>query len=649
MKHLFISWGGDEAREIAGWLKENIFQQIPELAVYFSEATPAGTKWRTDLDKNLSSATNCVGILTDGAIDRPWFLYEISALGRKLTEVPILRFCDELPDRHPLSDLQMKDGLVFENILDIARSLLGGLDFKIQEVFVEKLQQRRQAWDEKASKLAGRQKKMSGLRSGIFAVKEAVDESVLFPELEANSCMRELARKTLYDLGDAFRTLKSSPQISLPRGRYPEYLIHLQERLRCRATAVALVDDVEEFWLQQTGVDILKSARSDSCRVFVFNNADDLSRYLDNLIQHRASYDVFVMSRAEFDVTARRHEIAGDFSVLTDPETGNAVTAFYDNATHSIKFTSSRVVVSRNRWAFDHIKERAHPFPEGWSAGSVDRQQYGEFEKTVFHQHVQLGLFHSDAIPIDRYDAFEEDHPFYREMHREMLNEFRAHAAAFDGGSAVDILEIGAGTGHFTKKLSQQPFEMRITPLEPDPKAQKVLANKLDHRRNVMKTNVGNALELDVESTYAFVFSSFSEHHIRREQRKEYLSRIRRALRPGGFFIVGDEFLRPHDEDDPHQYEDALGQYHQYIINEANREHNTELAELEKAAWDSGLPNSKTRVDYKVTVESYLRVAEASGFQIEKRECISPPEIAQTVGGIYVIVFWKPLAGKPVI
>jgi hypothetical protein len=195
----------------------------------------------------------------------------------------------------------------------------------------------------------------------------------------------------------------------------------------------------------------------------------------------------------------------------------------------------------------------------------------------------------------------------------------------------------------------QQPFEMRITPLEPDPKAQQLLAKKLDHRRNVMKTNVGNALELDVESCYAFVFSSFSEHHIRREQRQEYLSRIRRALRPGGFFIVGDEFLRPHNEDDSRQYEDALRDYHQFIVNEANREHNTELAELEKAAWDSGLPSSKTRVDYKVTVKSYLNALAASDFKTVRQACISPSQISETIGGIYVFVFWKPLPGAPII
>jgi SAM-dependent methyltransferase len=642
-KHLlFISWGGDEAREIAAWLKEHIFEHIPGFDVYFSEQVPAGAKWRNDLNKHLVGASHCLGILTDGAVVRPWFLYELFVLQSRLEYVPILRFCEPLSERHPLAELQMKDGLVFDNILDIARTLLKGREDRIQRPVLDFLQDAKAAWDQKASKLAERQKMMLGLRHGIVAVNETVAASALFPSLETNSCMRELARKTLDDLGKAFSHLKDSSEFSLPKAHYPEYLIHIQESLKCRTMAVAVIDDVEEFWAQQTGVEILKTTCRGSSRVFVFENSQDLLVYRDKLAKHRAQYDVFVLSKIEFNRAVKRLEIsAGDFSVLTDPATGSAVTAYYDNSTRSIRFTGNPLMVRNNRLAFDHIKERAHLFPADWSPGDAGKEQeYQRFVSAAFHQ----GLFHSDAIPIHIYDAFEEDHPFYLEMHKQMLDEFRERAPSFERNSPIPILEIGAGTGHFTKKLAQKPFRMEITPLEPDPRAQEVLNKKLGHKENVLKTLNDSALKLDQEASFAFIFSSFSEHHIQREEKKEYFSRIRRALVPGGYFIIGDEFLRPHEEDDESKYVEALAVYHQYIIDEALKEHHGELAKLEKAAWESGKPDSQRRVDYKVSVESYLRGVEVSGLMMLKKYCISPPGLSSSIGGIYVIVFQRAIS-----
>jgi SAM-dependent methyltransferase len=641
MNHLFISWGGDEAREIGEWLHANIFQDIPGLDIYLSPLAPAGTPWRQGISDNLKKATHGLGILTDEAQTRPWFLYEVFMLRDRLERVPLLRFCHALSDRHPLSEIQMADGFAFRSILQVAEGLLANQDPVARRHACSAIALKEAAWTEKVDKLSARKKKMQALRHAAAALHETLGDAVLYPSLDANGCIRELARKSLVDLEFTFRTLKQGSTFAVDRNRYPEYLIHLQNALKCRTLAVAVVDQVEEFWAQQTGAEILKHTHPDSKRIFIFENAEVLHRYFDQLSQHRRTYDVSVMSKRDFKIAADRFKIDGDYSILTDPATEDAVTAYYTNATQNIEFTADPGLLTHHRRAFAELRSRAHTFP--LLQGPLNKQQNKEFAAKVFAR--QPGLYHSDVIPIERYDAFEEDHPFYRDMLRRMLEELHAHVGSFrDSDKPIPILEIGAGTGHFTKRLTQQPLPLRIVALEPDPKARDLLERKLGHKREILQVQALGALEFDATAEFAFVFSAFSGHHIKGEERKPYFSKIVAVLKPRGFLIVGDEFLPLHAEGDRLGYEKALRAYHGYIIDEARKTHCTEVAELEEAALQSGLPDNPQRIDFKVTAQEYVRAAQEAGLLLLKDECVSPSALSDTVGGIHVMVLQKPAA-----
>ncbi len=149
-KSLFISWGGDEALEIATWLKENIFIHVPGLKVYFSASVAPGTKWRNELEEKLNNSTDGIGILTDAALSRPWFLYEMSVLKNRLQRLPILRFGVELADSHPLKDLQTLDGMEFANIVWVVDGLLEGQDDSIKRLAMIAIGLKKDSWAEKS-------------------------------------------------------------------------------------------------------------------------------------------------------------------------------------------------------------------------------------------------------------------------------------------------------------------------------------------------------------------------------------------------------------------------------------------------------------------------------------------------------------------
>ena len=102
-KNLFVSWGGEESRQIATWLVDNVFEYVPEVKTYMSDYMPSGADWRVKLHSALSDATHCVGIVTDVSLNRPWFTFEVASQYLHKTDLAILRFCEYPSVEHPLS------------------------------------------------------------------------------------------------------------------------------------------------------------------------------------------------------------------------------------------------------------------------------------------------------------------------------------------------------------------------------------------------------------------------------------------------------------------------------------------------------------------------------------------------------------------
>jgi trans-aconitate methyltransferase len=638
-RKIFISWAGEEAWKIADWLKLNILDVLPGFEnVYLSTLVETGANWRETLTENLASATDCIGIITDVSLTRPWFLFELGYLASRQLKIKLLRFCPELPPDHPLHAYQMGDGTEISTIHKVVSELLADANARTQSLAREAVAARAARWAEFTRPIKEEQRQTSGLRQAMSTLNGIFTDHASYEGLSSNSCMRELARKALNDLSQTLRKSVESGQkrFTVDHRRYPEFLTHLQRTLPCRTVAIALIEEVEEFWAGNTASEILKTTSTDSRRVFVFANPDVFDKYCDSILLHAERYTVYVMSTEDF---SRYGKAKGDFSVVTDVHTGDQVTAFYDNAAAHIEFSMDQRKIKSNMIQFDEVLVWAHLVKP-----PRDSKLRGEFKRkmreSVFTPSPNMERHHSDAIPIELYDIYEEDHPYYREMHERMLAEFRRRAGTAD--ASFQVLEIGAGTGHFTKKLAQQPFaNVRIKAMEPDPKAQPLLEAKVKHMQSVSCIRA-SALHYDPRGEFRFVFSSFSEHHIKPDHKQLYFEVLTGTMERGGYFIVGDEFLPAHNHEDADDYKRALEKYHNFIIDEALRRHLVEAARLESYAKNSGMPDANPRVDFKITLDRYKQFAKDGGLQLESEFCISPMDVAQEVGGMYVLVFRKP-------
>jgi cyclopropane fatty-acyl-phospholipid synthase-like methyltransferase len=72
--------------------------------------------------------------------------------------------------------------------------------------------------------------------------------------------------------------------------------------------------------------------------------------------------------------------------------------------------------------------------------------------------------------------------------------------------------------------------------------------------------------ELEGSGLFDVVVSSFADHHIKPTDKGRYFRNVTDNMKPGGLFLVGDEFLPEHDQSDVNAHKAALERYHNHII-----------------------------------------------------------------------------------
>lgn len=84
---VFISWSGEETREIAerlhGWLHDVLQQVSPWVSRSDLES---GTKWGVELGKELESTSFGIILVTRSNVGSPWLNFEAGALSKKVSE-----------------------------------------------------------------------------------------------------------------------------------------------------------------------------------------------------------------------------------------------------------------------------------------------------------------------------------------------------------------------------------------------------------------------------------------------------------------------------------------------------------------------------------------------------------------------------------
>tara|TARA_B100000686_G_C16612981_1_gene874842 strand:+ start:332 stop:1042 length:711 start_codon:yes stop_codon:yes gene_type:complete len=233
----------------------------------------------------------------------------------------------------------------------------------------------------------------------------------------------------------------------------------------------------------------------------------------------------------------------------------------------------------------------------------------------------------SRYIDLDLYHAVEKTHPFYVEMTALIIQKISNFC--MKQGSRK-ILELGAGTGLFSKELLKlDGLELDI--LEYDIECCRILEQNVDQKK--CQIIHGDAVTYRNTKYYDIIVSVFAHDHICYEKGKLFSGNIAENLTEGGLYIMGGELLPEFSNNEERR--EALYKYHLYIINKALKENNFEVAQIEINALKSGL---EMIGDFKRHEKMFEEEMGSGGLKLIGKSKVGPSE-TNDVGGVFVYIF----------
>jgi phospholipid N-methyltransferase len=620
---VFISWSGNTGKKIAEGLADTIFKDHPELDAWVSsKGIDSGSVWFDEIIKALETAKYAIGCMTPGASIKPWVNFEAGLVFGRLKNFKILKYYEDV--KSPLTNLQAIDGTREDELAKMLKEMTATGEKAARAWVQAYFPDFKKVLDELGDTL---QPGIIDINASVKSVSDAVTQLKDNDSYRNNACFRQVIAGAISELGAQLNSVRTS--FSIPASQYPYHLISLQSnrKLNPVVKAVALVDQQERFWQDVAGREILETAHEKNQRVFVFITPEDFTKNFDTLRNHAQKYDVWAMSFES--LTRECYPYNKDFSIIETAD--SKLLATYDKTRPmvTISFLTDEDEIVRHKAAFKKISRFAKKIEQN-SQDTMESLRRRVFDRPLTELR-RVSVEMSDYISVDEYDLHEEEHAYYKEMMQRMIEIFSAHRGSPDKERRV--LELGAGTGLFTKRLASQP-NVKVGAVEVDWACfKRLLQNAQDNYENV-KFYPDDSRTFYDDEQYEYIFSAFADHHIKFEDKETYLENVKQNLEAGGLFIVGDEFLPPYDRETRRQ---ALETYHRHIINIAEEQGNYTLVKLEEAALKSGL---EERGDFKLSCEEYEKLLREVGFQF-KSEKIGPKKL-DDVGGVYVYTVWLP-------
>lgn len=487
------------------------------------------------------------------------------------------------------------------------------------------------------------------LSKNICALKVELDDNV--DDKLKNQMLMKVYSYFMERVQSSIKKYARSP-LYVPSYEYPRYLTEIQSK-NTEVDAIAIVDEVEKFWLGNMGQKILNvSDKNNTKRVFVYMNKKHLADHIYNLYRHKKKYQVKVISQKELKKIS--NECAYDYSIIRINESNeDTVLARYENDPNyqeCIMFTDDSNEIDRHQYEFNKVWEASLIIPLD------DQSEPDKWIDSVFNEKKEMSKY----INIENYERYELLHPYFVEMMDKMLKLYKEKNIK---STHSKLLEMGAGTGHLTYKIKKADDDNtlnygQLLALEFDNECYEFLQKKMRSEKKIFCLNEDAAF-FDPSGKFDFIFSSFADHHIAKNDTfRSYLNNIKRNLHAGSYFIVGDEFLPDHDHENLIENNNAVNVYHDHIIKLAKK-YRDEADENEKSDWDgmieleenariSGLNNNGTQGDHKVSLKTYLKRLKEANLEYEEPYLIGPEDdnLRKKTGGIYVICIHLPKNGK---
>jgi predicted O-methyltransferase YrrM len=625
-KRVFISWEGKAGRSLAEALKDTILSYFELEPWISSQDLNAGTAWFTEIEKAMLSCENAVVCLTPGSSRKPWVNFESGFLYARLKNVKLITFGETLTP--PLSALQYVDG---HNKNDLVK-LLGEMITSNRSEAEEFVNFKYSAWENRIRSILLNNKISHEIEEREVSILASTNKLKDDNHITENPYFRKVVLNSLQEMSVQLQDAMRTKSFCMPYVQYPNYLISLLSEFKVTVKAVALVDREEFFWGEKIGDEIRKATLNDSTRVFVFMTQKQIREYIPKLIEHAKKYNVLAMSYD--NLTREFPDYTYDFSIIGG--TQNRVLVHYVDSTplKLVRFCSDALEISQHEDALNHIIDKAIPLPSNSSVEVDDiiQEIFSPVSSSSLTTFKKKQVEMSAYIAIYDYDLYEEEHAYYQDMMKRMISI----CLEYHGKSSEKItaLELGAGTGIFTRRLVKIP-QIEITALEIDWACFNLLKRNMAQAKSPGKCLNEDSRTFDPEGKFKYVFSSFADHHIRPLDKPRYFENIKKNLQPNGLVIVGDEFLPPYDKDDAEARRTALKTYHHHIIEIAKQNNQAELVKLEEEALISGL---REIGDFKLSCSEYEDLVKQAGFKIVSKEKIGPLD-RDDVGGVYVYTF----------
>ena len=150
--------------------------------------------------------------------------------------------------------------------------------------------------------------------------------------------------------------------------------------------------------------------------------------------------------------------------------------------------------------------------------------------------------------------AFDESVAYYDGWIKSALPGYAALFAAaldvipFEKGAALDILDLGAGTGLFAEYVLGKYERARFTLLDIAPKMLALAAKRFEANRAQFDFIEQDFRQFDAPQSFNVVISSMAIHHLTAGEKQQLFSAIFRSLRAGGVFINLDQIKAPSPE-----------------------------------------------------------------------------------------------------
>ncbi|MFB2894350.1 TIR domain-containing protein [Aerosakkonemataceae cyanobacterium BLCC-F50] len=642
MTSVFISWTGVVGSQLATAIRAMI-NDIEGIKVWTSnEDIRAGDRWFTETQEALQNAEFGIVCLTPGSYNRPWINFEAGyLLGKgKQYRVVVVRFDENIENLiNPLMGLQTIDGtnlnawqkligeMTNKRNYDVNKDAIATRFSKLKETIDIINQSPHSSFLEINKKVADIQRIADSLKDNKYFHENICFQKVICEAYDKYSQLNENLKQ------------RNASRYLAPASQYPQILISLQRNISPVVKAIALVNIEEQFWQQRTGKEILKTSNRDNIRVFAFASEKEFESNYLTLLEHAQIYEVYAISLTNLSMFLGS-EYSKDFSII-DAGSNQKLLAKYDDEVpdkKNICFIAEEKEICQYEKEFNKLlalKVAIRIEKDADSDSETLKEQYRHsiFERQGLTFYERKSIEMSAYINASQYDEHEEKHAYYQEMMQKMIAICSAHRD--NNIEGCRILEFGAGTGIFTKRLSEikDIVVNEIVALEIDWHCYNILQHKFSNQQGRVQLKHKDSRTYNPSGQFDYIFSSFSDHHIKSGDKKRYFDNVKRNLKPGGLMIVGDEFLRDHPNNKKER-EDALRDYHNHIIDIAKREGQTTLADLEEKALKSGLEEIG---DFKVSCKDYEKYLTEAGFYFKQKRIGPPdPEEAKRIGGVYV-------------